>query len=171
MKYAFLIGLSGLTWISLATPAKAVEEANKSTALTSSYHNSLPNVVQNPFPDGLLFAIPKSVPVYPVNLEVPGCVGKYACHLHIDKLGNPELSISSPLKELDSKSSTRLFGAVRGPEFEKETPFWTYHVSALHATGPNIYHIDVELADTEGHWKRYRVRGYQITNSNWQTVQ
>jgi hypothetical protein len=171
MKYAFLIGLISFIWISFVPPANAIEDANKSTASTSSYHNSLPNVVQNPFPDGLNFAIPKSVPVYPVNLEVPGCVGKYACHLHIDKLGNPELSTSSPLKELDSESSTLLFGKANGVDFEKETKFWTYHVLALHATGPNIYHIDVELADTEGHWKRYRVRGYQITNSNWQTVQ
>lgn len=122
-------------------------------------------------PDGLNYELPKSTTLYTVDLKVPNCIGKDFGGLRIDEEGNVFFTVGGKgLESLTSETTTRALGKGSGPVTETETTFWTYNVLSMHGFEPNLYHVDVEKADAEGHWKRYRVRGYLIANPVWQTV-
>jgi len=124
-----------------------------------------------PSPNGLNYERPKSTTLHAVNLKVPGCIGKDFGGLRVDKEGNAFFGVGGKgIKSLTSETTTRALGEGSGPQTEGETKFWTYNVLSVHSFEPNIYHVDVERADDEGHWKRYRIRGYLIANPVWQIV-
>ena len=165
-----LLGLM-MTWTFTIMPLEAADEFADSALSPIIHIKAPPYRSQHPFPDGLNYERPKLITLCTVNLKAPNCIGKNFGTLKIDKDGNFLFGISGPgIKELTSETTTSALGKGSGPETEGETKFWTYNVLSLHSFEPNIYHVDVELADLEGHWKRYRVRGYQITNSSWKTV-
>lgn len=122
-------------------------------------------------PDGLNYELPKSTNLHAVDIKVPNCIGKDCGGLRIDKEGNVFFNVrGSGIKSLTGETTITALGQGSGPVTEGETTFWTYNVLSVHSFEPNIYHVDVERADAEGHWKRYRIRGYLIANPAWQIV-
>lgn len=118
-------------------------------------------------PDGPAYLLPKILQMYPFDLNAHPVYGKPAGTLNIDKNGHAKLyfqNIEVPsMKDLDSKSS-KILGTFLGPtgEDDNQAYYWTCDVLTFHASGPNLYHIDVQFTDKEQHWKSYRVRGYQV---------
>jgi hypothetical protein len=118
-------------------------------------------------PDGPAYLLPKILQMHPFDLNAQPVYGKPAGTLNIDKNGHAKLyfqNIEVPsMKDLDCKSS-KILGTFLGPtgEDDNQAYYWNCDVLTFHASGPNLYHIDVQFADKEQHWKSYRVRGYQV---------
>jgi hypothetical protein len=126
-------------------------------------------------PDGPAYLLPKILQMHPLDLDAHPVYGKPAGTLNIDRIGHAKLDFQNievpSMKKLDSKSS-KILGSFAGPsgEDENQAYYWTCNVLTFHASGPNLYHIDVQFADKEQHWKSYRVRGYQVI-SEWIPVE
>jgi hypothetical protein len=132
---------------------------------------------------GSAYLLPKILSIHPFNMhEQPPISSMSAGSIHIDAKGNARLYISnlkmpnlkgSAMKALDKELAAAILGKANGPQGEddNEPYFWTFHVMAIQAFELDIYHIDVQFTDADQHWKKYRVRGYQIANPRWQLVE
>lgn len=127
--------------------------------------------------DGPAYLLPRSLSVHSLDLHKQPSMGADVGTLFIDAAGNAHLRIANSriasMKALDKTLGKELLGAPVGPHGEDEDNayFWTFNILAMQAFEPNIYHVDVQYADTDQHWKKYRVRGYQISNPQWQAVE
>lgn len=128
-------------------------------------------------PDGPAYMLPQILPIHRFDLEGKPSVGADAGRLKIDVKGNAKLYILnsklSSMKKLDTNLAKEILGVPVGPHGEDDNKpyYWTFHVLAIEPFEQNIYHIDVQFADAEQHWKEYRVRGYRIANPQWQLVE
>lgn len=118
---------------------------------------------------------PHRLTIYPYvvdgrNLKI---IGNGAGSLYIDESGNGQLHLNKPFATLNKDTVKTLLGDGQGPQGEDDDSayFWSFDVLMPQTGTQNIYHIDVQFADANRKWKKYRVRGYQITNPQWQEVQ
>lgn len=128
-------------------------------------------------PDGTGYLLPKTTALAPFIVTVLPQKSKGFASLRIDKNGIAKLYVSGPnihsLKSLDKDEARLIFGEPIGPTSEDDEPpyYWTFDVLSLNAVEKDIYHIDVKFADAEKHWKEYRIRGYHVVNTEWQSVE
>jgi len=127
--------------------------------------------------NGPAYLLPKILPIHRFDLNAPPCVGADAGRLQIDLKGNAKLYILNSkvasMKSLDKNLTRETLGIPTGPQGEDENKpyYWTFDVMTIDPLEQNIYHIDVQFADADQHWKEYRVRGYRIGNPQWQVVE
>jgi hypothetical protein len=143
------------------------------TAVLSYDHGGMHKTIT---PDGPAYLLPKILSIHPFDPHKQSSIGADAGTLNIDEKGNamlylPNWKISS-MRMLDKNSAKDVLGTPYGPHGEEENKpyFWTFDVLTIHVSGNNLYHIDVQFADADQHWKKYRVRGYQIANPQWRLV-
>lgn len=127
--------------------------------------------------NGHAYLLPKILPIYRFDLNATPCVGADAGRLQIDVKGNAKLYILNSkvasMKSLDKNLTRETLGIPTGPQGEDENKpyYWTFDVMTIDPVEQNIYHIDVQFADADQHWKEYRVRGYRIANPQWQVAE
>ncbi|MFA6210019.1 MAG: hypothetical protein WCT03_04970 [Candidatus Obscuribacterales bacterium] len=127
--------------------------------------------------NGPAYLLPKILTIHRFDLNGNPCVGADAGRLQIDVKGNAKLYILNSkvasMKSLDKNLTREILGIPTGPQGEDDNKpyYWTFDVMTIDPVEQNIYHIDVQFADADQHWKEYRVRGYRIGNPQWQVVE
>ncbi len=108
---------------------------------------------------------PKNYPLIPLEFKnLPS-----EARLWVDKDRKARIYLHGPdksLKDLDKTTAYRIFCNSKPSGSSCDT----FHVVGAHASGPNIFHVDVEFNNAQL-LSRYRVRGFGILKPEWQQVQ
>lgn len=146
-------------------------------AAISYDHSGMYSAAKTAVADGPAYLLPKSFSIHSLDFHKQPSIGNDAGILFIDERGKAKFSLFKTkvpsIAALNKASSKDLLGMPIGPQEEDDANahFYTFNVLANNAFEQNIYHIDVQFADSDQHWKKYRIRGYQITKPQWQTVE